>query len=584
MTRPLWALVLGVVLALTTSAEAQESIFDPENPAVSPSPSARDTESGPENIFDPENEGVGSEEGDPDGSGGFESIFDPENADDPLETHASPEPSSFQTQGFFSRSWFTGSYLGRFYADTGFEGQEEDIFLLDNRLSLRAKIDFSADWTAVIEGRLEHRFWGEQNPDGVDLFVNGEHYQGVFEPSLRDAYLSGRFGNLFLTIGNQSIVWGAGTLTQPSDVINPLDYRGGPLDSPAEQRVPIFAVESTLVIDRLSLTAVLVPFFVPHRFDVFGTDFAFFTSEGGLGSGFPLFGLLEELVNPSIQPAVQANLVATEFPEAIPENMSGGARVTSNYGGVDLGVGYFFGWDRTPFFELDEDLGALLTLVAGDEQFFRDFDFMSMALRHTEFLDLQQAVVDKAAAGETLLRSRYRRRHTVEVDFVTYFGQLGVRVESALTPKRTIYLDGMEARRFPVLNNALALSYERSDSLMVHVEGFWVHTFNVPENREILLTGVDYYGAALVFMLGLDEFSGLNDTEWENLSFRFAGIAGISGGDFILYPSATWSFSDAASLSAGAMVFMGPSLDEEITLGGLYDQNDQAYISVDAAF
>lgn len=562
MTRPFFVSVLSLFLTLAYPALAQESIFDPENPGV-----------------ETDNEGQ-------DSSGEFESIFDPENSSDPVDVPSTPAPTAsvFESQAFIPRSWFTGSYLGRFFADTGFEGQEEDIFLLENRLGLRAKIDFSDAWVAVIEGRLAHRYWGEQNPDGLDLFVNGEHYQGVFEPSLRDAYLSGRFGHFFLTIGNQSIVWGAGTLTQPADVINPLDYRGGPFDMPAEQRVPIFAVESTYVVDMLSLSAVVVPFFVPHRLDVFGTDFAFFNSSGGLGSGFPLFGLLEELINPSIQAAVQSNLVATEFPEALPENVSAGARILSSYGGVDLGLGYFYGWDRTPFFEIDEDLATLMSVVSADEQFFRDFDYTSMALRNTGFLDIQQAVVDKAAAGEILLRSQYRRRHTVEMDLVTYLGQLGVRLETAFTAKRTTYLDGMEARRFPVLNNALAFSYERSDSLTLHVEGFWVHTFNVPNDRKILLSGTDYYGAALDFRLGLAEFDALDDTEWEKLSFRFSGIAGLSGGDFILSPAAKWAFSDALALSIGAMVFIGPSLDEELTLGGLFDQNDQAYISVDAAF
>ena len=568
---------MALLVLICPSALAQESIFDPENPALSGS-EEEDDGGGPESIFDSENPNASGASDE--SSSGSEQILDPDN---PRHSQQSSSESS-EPQIFTPRSFLRGGYQGRFFADTGFEGHEEDIFLLENRLDLRAKVDFSENWTAVLEGRLEHSLWGEGNPDGVDLFVNGEHFQGQFEASLRDAFLSGRFDNIFITVGNQSVVWGAGTLTQPSDVINPLDYGGGTLSTPADQRLSIFAVELSAVFDRIGLSAVLVPFFRPHKFSVFGTDFAFFNSSGGLGSGFPLTELLGELVHPSLQPRVQDDLAVTEFPEALPENMSAGARFTSTYGGVDLGVGYFFGWDRTPFLEMDEDMAALMNLVATDEQFLEDFDFTALALRHPDFFTLQQAVSEKAEAGEVLFRSTYRRRHTVEVDMVTYWGQLGIRLESAFTPGRTQFLDGMEAATLPVWNNALAFSYERSESLAVHVEGFWVHTFDIPKGREILLSGEDFYGCAALFNFGLAEFDALDRTEWASLSFQVAGIVGLNDLDVMLYPSAQWAFSDALHLTIGGMFFWGPDLSEEVSIGGLYDNNDQAYISVDAAF
>jgi hypothetical protein len=554
-----------LVAVLSVPALAQESIFDSENPAT-PQQTPETETSGPESIFDPENPGG-------------ESIFDPRNT----STQQAPGATFSGSQGYFTRSWLRGQYSSRLFVDTGYENDTEDVFLFQNRLNLRARLDFSSEWTAIVEGRLEYRLWGEGNPADPDLIFNGEHYQGYFEPSLRDANLSARFDNLFLTIGNQSIVWGAGTFTQPADVINPLDYRGGVFDTPADQRIPIFAVESALVLGSVSLTAVFVPFFTPHRIDLFGTDFSFSAaSESGVGP--PILGRLENIIDPSIQPGLQEHLLATELPEALPENMSAGARITSTSGGIDLGLGYFFGWDRTPFIEIDADLAALLEIASGDAEFFENFDLTGLVGRHPEVLGLQTAIGDKAEAGETIFSSRYMRRHTIELDMVTYVGPIGVRLESAYTLERTIFLDGFESARFPVINNALAISWEESESLVIHVEGFYLHVFDLPDDSEVALTGQDYYGVLLLLNLGLDRFDAFDDTALEDISFRISGLAGLAAQDFLIYPSATWSISDTVDISGGAMIFEGPSPAERITLGGLYDNNDQAYIAVDLAF
>ncbi len=568
LAAPLFAAVL--VVATSGGADAQP-IYDPENPNAG----------GSGVIVDPENPNAG-------GSG---VIVDPENpnAGRPRPT-ASPSPSlapasaPVESNLFTPSSWFSGDYESRFYFDTGYESEREDVFLFQNRLELRARIHFSRDWRAHLEARLDSRMWGRGNPDGFDVFVNGEGYQGVFEASLRDAYLSGRFGNLFLKIGNQSVVWGAGTFTQPADVINPVDYRGGVIDTPANQRLPIFAVDARYVADGLGVEVVLVPFFTPHRFDLFGSDFAFFRAEGGLGADLPVYGFLESSLDPSIQPGLQDHLLTTRVPHDLPRNASAGARLTATRGGWDLGLGYFFGWDRTPFFRINEDLATALRLVGEDEQLRQDFDFFDFALRTPGFLTATAGISEAAAAGETLLLAEYRRRHTFEVDAVTYFGPIGVRLESAYTLERTIYLDGVEAARLPVLNNALALTYEDGEDFNIQVEGFYVRIFDIPRGREPLATGENYGGVVLGANLSLGAFAGNRGTGWEDLSFRFAGVAGITTEDWILAPSATWQFAESASLTAGAMIFIGPPIEEQTSIGGLFEDNDQAYFSIDAAF
>jgi len=581
---PVSTALLFALAALCSDALAQESIFDTQNPNVVGDDDEEegdgDEPSGPQNIFDSENP-LSTDDG-------------PELLDHGFEIGSSADPGE-ESSLWIPTSWFTGNYRGELFFDTGFEGENEDIYLFHNRLELRAKIDFSRNWRAVIEGRLDWRLWGESSSDNVDYFFNADNRQGVFEPTLRDAYVSGRLDNLYLTIGQQNIVWGAGTFTAPADVINPVDYRGGTFDTPASQRVQVFAVDASMVFDQVGLQLVLVPFFEPHRFDTFGSDWAFFRSEGGLGSGLPVFGFIEGFLDSTIQPRVQSALTATEFPDARFENMSAGARFTSTAGGMDLGLGYFFGWDRTPFFEIDDSFASFLNLVASDPNGFfslspEDPDYFQ---RLTEIVERTTAINESRAAGNALLLSEYRRRHTIEVDAVRYLGPIGVRLESTYTFERTFYLEGLprddgqapgvDAVRLPVVNSALALSYELGESFNFQVEGYWVHAFDIPDGRQLLLPQ-DFYGVAGITRLKFDAWDALADTFLGDISLRFAGVYGIATEDYIIYPTITWDFSDSASASLGAMFFGGPKVDEQVSVGGLFDDNDQAYFSIDAAF
>lgn len=513
------------VTALAPTATAQQVIADPENPG----------------IIEPSTDGEQTQ-----------LIVDPENT----ATEEVTESSLTEMQSSFVRSWFRGSYTGTFFFDTAHENDNEDVFLLWNRLDLRSRLEIGENWTAVVEGRLEHRLWGEGNPDEVDLFVNGEHYQGTFEPTVRDAFVSGRMGNFFLTVGNQIVSWGAGTFSQPADVINPLDLRGGVLDNPAEQRIPQFAVESTLVVDRLSFSVVLVPFFQPHRFDTYGTDFSLMQPNTPVEIARLVYPAINTLVHPSLESLLQDDFLVTEYPEALPENLSGGARIVSSYGQMDLGVGYYYGWDRTPFFELDRDVE-------------------DMARRFLSGEDVESPV-----------NSVYLRQHTVELDFVTYFGDLGLRAETAFSGNRTVYNVGYLPRRYPVINSALALSYEESEDLIIQLEGFWLHTFQVPDriDEELLLTGTDYFGAVLFTNFRFRRIDALKHSFLEDLSLRFMGFAGISNREFLLFPSIRYAINDAIEAVVGGFFFEGPDTSEVLSIGGVFDENDQVFLSIDCVF
>jgi hypothetical protein len=200
--------------------------------------------------------------------------------------------------------------------------------------------------------------------------------------------------------------------------------------NPANLRIPVLMAEVTWVLEAVSLTGVWVPFFVPHQMSLAEGDFAPFGPATPLNANLPIFSLLSSAVHPSVLPGLEEHLLVTKFPEALPENMSGGARVAGTVAGVDLGVGYFYGWDRNATFSMHPAFAAFVAAIAADPQFLRDFDFAGLITRNPDILGLQQELSAAAQSGQPLFSSIYQRRHHVEADLVTYLGPLGLRLEA----------------------------------------------------------------------------------------------------------------------------------------------------------
>jgi hypothetical protein len=269
-----------------------------------------------------------------------------------------------------------------------------------------------------------------------------------------------------------------------------------------------------------------------------------------------LYGYASQLYDESQEARLGSGaLPVGEYPEALLDNVSAGARVTSTYGGVDLGLGYYYGWDHLPFITVDRDLPQLLEQI--EQQ--REIEFP--------------------------VRSEYLRQHTVELDLVTYVWDVGVRLESAFKPNATAYTVGLLPRRYPTLTSALALSYEESESLAFQVEGVWLHLFDVRPGEKLVILEPDYIGLIGMFLLGLDEFDRLRPTALADLSFRVVGFVGLNTREWLLYPSAAYRFNDAVEVGLGGMFFEGPEpTAEDITVGGYFDTNDQLFLSIDVAF
>lgn len=564
-------LVAVLIVGLSGQASAQETIFDPENPAFEEDPPAeepRDDDRSEELIFDPENPA-------------FDGDDDPDDSDDTRESQElRPQPPSFQNTQW-GLNYEVGTLIDPRWSSEGYDNAE-----FVGGLGMRLRHDLSEETRLVISGRF--RYWAGAG----NRFDN---WRTLYEPSLDRAYLLHRPGRWSFSVGQMRNSWGSTDIIRPGDVIDPVDMRDPTSSDGLGAGLAQLGATAGYSGRDWSLRALVIPFFQGNKVSLFGRDTALATERNPLvAEQLPFLLLAEDLLDPSVHQYSQSFLTATERPLDLPRNASVGLRGTLTAAGTDMGLGAFYGWDRTPWVTLDDDMRDLLVLIAEDGQVFEDFDFAGFIQRNPEAFAISQRLSDKAEAGETLFASEYRRRTTVLADFARYLGPIGVRGDIAFSPRRVFYTADFDPVWRSSVFSALGLSHERLIDgirpLAMTLEGFWLHAFSqdsalhralVPdgeggqEDDELLLFDDGYYGLAAA----LNWHSPLWDTE-----LQLGGMATISPGDLIGRVSLSRAFYPGLRLTVGANLFFGPDPEETLSLGGIWAKNDRLYVLMGGQF
>jgi hypothetical protein len=576
VVRPLLSVFCLVLLAVghISGAGAQERIFDPENPGYD------------DDIQDDEEE---ADDGDGDagdgenGGGGF-IIDDPERPttfDEPGDDdtdEAEPQQISALPSAFLDTE-FSLDYEVVTLVNPGFGPVGQDRLEIGAGLGMGLRHEISPQTRAVVSGRF--RYWAGTGRAFDDLRT---HY----EPRLDRAYLVHRPGRWSFAFGQMRNSWGSTDIIRPGDVIDPVDMRdpvgGGGFGSALSQ----LSATAGYSFSNWSLRALVVPFFQPNQVALFGRDTALANERNPLiAEQLPFLLLAEQFIEPGAQQYSQPFLLSMGRPKDLPQNASAGLRATTTLAGTDLGAGVFYGWDRTPWVVIDEDLRSILTLIAEDEQIFEDYDFFG-------FVQRNQEVIEKAEAGETIFDSKYLRRATILVDGARYIGPIGVRADLAFSPRRVFYTTDFEPVRRASTFSALGLSYERlldgERPLALTLEGFWLHPFGVDsvvhkalipeeqggeEDDELLIFEGGYYGVAGAVNWHLP---------WWKLELSAGGLATISAGDFVGQFALERPWGRGIRTTLGASLFFGPDPSQQLSAGGLWAHNDRVYFAVGGQF
>lgn len=581
------AAALAVLWAPAAGAQPAEVICDPENPACQPAqpepaaPGGR----GEETICDPENPACSSEAPAPEPAA-------PQGAAPPGPTLTEPD---FGTSGVGQEVSFGGSWGSSLAVDTSRDGAEEDALELGTGLDAALEYDPSVQLGVVVRGQLRHWMAGRAPEDEFFWGGNAQGRRGDLEVRLGESYVTWRPGRFVVRAGHLITSWGSTDLTRPGQVINPRDQRNfgwvGP--SASDGVLPQPAVEAGWSGAGWSITGLLVPFFTPDEVVLFGRDLALASSRSPLGSSFPVASFFEQAIDPSAWEQAQGLAWSPSYPDELLRSASLGGRATATAWNTDVGLGYFWGWDRTPWVEIDEDAAQLAQILLGDEEFFQDLDFLGLVGRNPEILELSERLSEKQQMGQELFVQEYLRRHTVVADLARYVGPIGVRADVAWSPAQNFTTEELGTIRRPSIFGALGLSYERVEGerqLGVTVEGFWLHPFGAeaamtrwfvdPARRgepgeDPIIVGEGLYGVA----------GGLSwDVPWIGTRLQAGGVYNISSRDLIARALVRRELGWGVHGTLGWIVYEGPPPSERLTLGGLYDPNDQVILGLDGAF
>jgi len=544
-----------------------------------------------ETIEDPENPGL-SGLSDVFQGGDEESIFDPsrpaESSGDarPKPPSSSPQPSAASTN--FGRIGFvTGTFESRAAVDTAFEGNSEDVFEWRNTFGLALRYDPSTSVSARLTARFVHWYSGEKGTAAQDAFADTH---SVFDVDLREANVRYDVGELRFTLGQQFVLWGATDVNKFGQLLHPRDYRYGVSLEGKDDLLPVFALDAKWFVDgETTLEGVLVPFYQGDEGQLFGNDFSLFNGGSPLIPGAQVASLLDGLVREGYGESLRAAVDHSGNPEASLDNLSAGVHLSRSVRGVDLSLGYLYGWDQTPSFSVDADLNTVIRAVLLHPEVLDSFDPMAILLEPGVVAALLR--MDGKSPGDLVEMGR-ERQHALEFDLETYAGPIGIRTDWAFRPNRTVLTQEpttpvvgpfevqtsqqVTTHRYGSVDAALGFSWESDDTNHVLIlEGTYQHLFGVRAPVRPLLFRKNSYGLSLAWRSKFFEVLELAAGGQWNLDIRKELIA-LAG--------ATYDFGDGVSAFAQYTLFEGPSVSEELTVGGLYDHNDNVLLGGEWVF
>jgi hypothetical protein len=233
------------------------------------------------------------------------------------------------------------------------------------RVVLEPRADFGdrVSLYAAIQGGYEGSQQSPRN-DGVlirfdEVYPSKDRYLEITE-----AYFSFYLSEVDLRVGIQKFAWGTLDQFNPTDNLNPWDVRHPFTTDSLRRKVGIPAVRALLgsSFSSVLVEAIWMPIYVPYRMPDPGDRwypplFDSVTSYPAPDLGLPFDLPPVEIVQTNVEPDLPARTI---------ENSDFGIRISRTLGSTDIGVSYFYGFDRVPVFGVDGTIVADLQFVPPD--------------------------------------------------------------------------------------------------------------------------------------------------------------------------------------------------------------------------
>jgi len=441
-----------------------------------------------------------------------------------------------------------------------------DAFLSHTQLVLRASYLQERHFEATVSGMLGYTLHvAEQAP----AYSNGvvDLTRGDVEAQLREAYVGFFWPSVDLRIGQQRVAWGRADFQSPNDVINARDLRNPFLSENELRYLPTPVVRASVNAGTFTLEGVVSPFFIPDRFDVYGTNWA--AIQRHAPSEYQEFlGAASLQVDPSIEREFAQLWRQTERPLDNGKGISAGVKLAASLGGVDLSGYYHYGFDSTPYVVLADDFRSYLDAT----------NFMpANAAKLKPVLDL----IDQLRDSGGPISARYLRRQHAGLDLATALGPVVFRLDAAYESRRVFYRVDFYSFASPTVLGVASLEYQTGSLDNVVLLEFLAQRMLDPLPEVTNAEGALVPVPLLAYERTSTALAGtLRWTLGDSWGIDLRGLVGIRPETYVLQPALRWKPNDSWTVRLGALILSG----ETASFGWYYGDNDTAFVQLRYAF
>lgn len=431
-----------------------------------------------------------------------------------------------------------GRFESKLAVDTHRENRFEDI--IDWRNELRLGVD----------GRFDEATSLRLSMQAIYQFRSGFGEQYDWESNLFEAYVDHRRGAWDWRAGKQIVSWGRADAINPTDNLNPQDYREIVTIGHDDRKIPITMVRGRRPMAGGNLDALYIPFFEPNKFDIVGADFAV------LGPGWlpaeweRLFIKLGENFHRRRITFGETSPFRVDEPERKLSNGEVGARWTSHWRHIDYSLSFLSAYSDWPVIRLDPTVLTRFNLKDSDTRRF-----------------LENAEVSDLVRLRRIFSMRFPRQSIYGADFETVLGPYSIRGEAALTFDQPYYRADFSPVGKPQLSYVIG-----GDRLLPH---------DVYTNVQLLQSVILRYDSDI---LSRRVKTGMTATLRRNffegrLHLQANTLYYFRDSDYFLNLQAAYDLDDDLNVALGVNLFQGKrdaSLAETASLSR-FNNNDHLY-------
>jgi hypothetical protein len=422
-----------------------------------------------------------------------------------------------------------------------------DQLISKTQALMRARYSHAGRFEASMSGAFTYSVL-EQNPASrreAFEWYNGRATRGHYEASLRELYFGFYSPYLDVRLGQQRVAWGNTDVNSPNDIVNAYDLRDPLLDDREIVHVPTALVRADLKAGATTLELVIAPWFTPDRYDIYGSNWALVQPDAPR----PLRGLLGALTHGPMAPLAATVVDAfsgTGLPAQDGTRPSAGARLGSKLGDADVDLYYHYGFETTPYLQLDPMVAQLLAQT--------DFNAVPAAA--------VAGMVLGTGNGVPISVSYYRRQH-VGADLAAPVGPFVVRLDAGWSSNGVFLQRDLIGFRSSSLAAVAAVEYDGdSPDKVVIVEASYQRIADVPV-IPLLFYEPDSFGVAVVgrWMFG------------QHAVVDVRAITGIHPASYAIRMEGGWR-AGALTMKLGGLIMRG----DDYSLGSYFRQNASIYL------